>query len=165
MHEWSPRGASRFLELVRAGYYDGVGFTRVVPGFLVQAGLARERSLASLGTFPLSTRVVAPPGFLAQFGIGADAASAARWRAAPIADDAPGRSPPFEPGFVSYAGSGPDSRTAEIFVALSPAHAATLRNFGTNPWETPFARLRADDDLDVFEVRERSLSARRTFPR
>ena len=33
---WSPIGASRFLELVRAGYYDGVALNRVVPGFLMQ---------------------------------------------------------------------------------------------------------------------------------
>ena len=44
MHEWSPRGASRFLELVRAGYYDGVGFTRVVPGFLVQVAARAVRA-------------------------------------------------------------------------------------------------------------------------
>eukprot|EP00956_Cyclotella_meneghiniana_P013970 scaffold20632_cov67-Cyclotella_meneghiniana.AAC.1 len=28
---WAPRGATRFLELVRAGYYNGVVFNRVVP--------------------------------------------------------------------------------------------------------------------------------------
>ena len=33
---WAPRAASRFLELVRNGYYDGVAFNRVVPNFLTQ---------------------------------------------------------------------------------------------------------------------------------
>lgn len=33
---WAPRAASRFLELVRNGHYDGVAFNRVVPKFLTQ---------------------------------------------------------------------------------------------------------------------------------
>lgn len=41
--EWSPRGASRFLELVRTGYYDGVAIHRVVPKFLAQFGIKEER--------------------------------------------------------------------------------------------------------------------------
>lgn len=34
--EWSPRGASRFLELVREKFFDGGALTRVVPRFLTQ---------------------------------------------------------------------------------------------------------------------------------
>ena len=36
---WSPRGADRFYNLVRAGYYDRTKFFRVVPGFVVQWGV------------------------------------------------------------------------------------------------------------------------------
>jgi len=39
---WAPRGAARFLELVRDKYYDGVVFHRVVPDFLAQFGIARD---------------------------------------------------------------------------------------------------------------------------
>jgi peptidyl-prolyl cis-trans isomerase A (cyclophilin A) len=37
--EWAPQGADRFFNLVRNGYYDGVRFFRVIPGFVVQFGI------------------------------------------------------------------------------------------------------------------------------
>ena len=37
--EWSPRGADRFYNLVRSGWYDGQRIYRVVPGFMSQWGL------------------------------------------------------------------------------------------------------------------------------
>ena len=36
---WAPRGADRFYNLVRSGYYDGVRFFRVIPGFMAQFGI------------------------------------------------------------------------------------------------------------------------------
>lgn len=39
---WSPLGADRFHELVSSGFYDNTGFFRVVPGFVVQFGLAAD---------------------------------------------------------------------------------------------------------------------------
>ena len=36
---WAPRGADRFFNLVRAGYYDDVAFFRVIEGFMVQFGI------------------------------------------------------------------------------------------------------------------------------
>lgn len=37
--EWAPRGVQRFYNLVRAGYYDGVPFHRVIDGFVVDFGI------------------------------------------------------------------------------------------------------------------------------
>jgi peptidyl-prolyl cis-trans isomerase A (cyclophilin A) len=36
---WAPLGADRFYNLVRSGYFDGVRFFRVVPGFMAQFGI------------------------------------------------------------------------------------------------------------------------------
>src|SRR5262245_36892250 len=45
--EWSPNGADRFYNLVKNGYYDGVKFFRVHPGFVVQWGIHGDPSIAS----------------------------------------------------------------------------------------------------------------------
>ena len=37
---WAPRGADRFYNLVRARFYDGDAFFRVVKGFVVQFGMS-----------------------------------------------------------------------------------------------------------------------------
>jgi peptidyl-prolyl cis-trans isomerase A (cyclophilin A) len=44
--DWSPKGADRFYELVRAHYYDNSRFFRVVPGRWVQFGIAGDPKVA-----------------------------------------------------------------------------------------------------------------------
>lgn len=43
----SPRGADRFYNLVRSGYYDGVRFFRVLPGFMAQFGIHGDTAVTS----------------------------------------------------------------------------------------------------------------------
>jgi peptidyl-prolyl cis-trans isomerase A (cyclophilin A) len=44
---WAPRGADRFYNLVRSGYYNGVRFFRVVPGFMAQVGIHGDTAVTT----------------------------------------------------------------------------------------------------------------------
>jgi peptidyl-prolyl cis-trans isomerase A (cyclophilin A) len=41
----APRGADRFYNLVKAGFFDGVAFYRVHPGFMVQFGVSPKPAI------------------------------------------------------------------------------------------------------------------------
>jgi len=45
--DWAPIGAEHFLTLVRAGYYDGAPWFRVIPGFMCQTGLAADPAMTA----------------------------------------------------------------------------------------------------------------------
>jgi len=45
--DWAPIGADHFLELVRAGYYDGAPWFRVIPGFMAQTGIAADPEMTA----------------------------------------------------------------------------------------------------------------------
>jgi len=51
--ELAPNGADRFYSLVRAKYFDGARFYRVVPGFVVQWGGAADPALSKLWDVPI----------------------------------------------------------------------------------------------------------------
>jgi peptidyl-prolyl cis-trans isomerase A (cyclophilin A) len=45
--DWAPKGADRFYNLARAGFFDGVRFFRVITGFMVQFGIHGEPEVAA----------------------------------------------------------------------------------------------------------------------
>jgi peptidyl-prolyl cis-trans isomerase A (cyclophilin A) len=40
--EWQPIGAAHFIELIKAGFYDGAPWFRVIDGFMAQTGIAAD---------------------------------------------------------------------------------------------------------------------------
>jgi peptidyl-prolyl cis-trans isomerase A (cyclophilin A) len=106
--DWSPHGYSRAKSLFERGYYDESHFFRVVPHFLVQFGISYTTD-DGLKRFADST----------------------------IRDD-PKREDlmPFREGMISFAGSGPNSRTSQLFIAYEGAG-----GLGNSPWETPFGEV------------------------
>lgn len=48
--DWAPRGADRFFNLVRHGFYNGAHFFRVLPDFVVQFGLPADPALSEIWT-------------------------------------------------------------------------------------------------------------------
>lgn len=87
VRDWAPHGADRFYNLVVNGFYDETRFFRVVPGFVVQWGMHGDPDVN------------------------------AAWRAsedANIQDDPVTQS--NTPGRVTFATSGPNSRTTQLFI-------------------------------------------------
>jgi peptidyl-prolyl cis-trans isomerase A (cyclophilin A) len=82
--DWAPKGADRFYNLVKIGYFDDVAFFRVVDGFMVQFGMHGN---------PKVTKA---------------------WKPARIADDE--RTQSNKKGTVSFANSGKNTRTTQVFI-------------------------------------------------
>ena len=48
---WAPRGADRFYNLVRMGFYTRVAFFRVIKGFMTQFGIHGDPAIARIWRF------------------------------------------------------------------------------------------------------------------
>ena len=49
----APNGADRFYQLVKAGYFDGARFFRVIPGFMAQFGIAADPAVTKKWDTPI----------------------------------------------------------------------------------------------------------------
>lgn len=45
--DWAPRGAERFYELCKVGFFEGARYFRVIDGFMVQFGLAADPKMTA----------------------------------------------------------------------------------------------------------------------
>lgn len=111
--EWSPIGVDRFMELVRDDFFTDQPLYRAVDDFLIQ------------------------------FGISGDPKKQAKWqKKGRIKDDPPpnGKKIPFQRGFVSYAGGGPNTRDTSVFIGISH-NQGQLDWWGREPWETPLGKV------------------------
>ena len=126
-------------------------------------GVDRFLDLVKTGFFTDMLLYRCLPGFLVQFGCASDPEVQARWEDNRIKDE-PNRAT-FRAGTVSFAGSGVDSRSCHLFVALSPhgcelgkaSHEATLghvqevelfekiaANYEANGYPQDLSRLQKD---------------------
>ncbi|CAM9327298.1 unnamed protein product, partial [Choristocarpus tenellus] len=113
-HDWAPVGAERFVNLVRGEFFTDIGFFRCVANFLVQ------------------------------FGISSDVDIKEYWqKQGPIQDDV-SLHIPFKRGMVSFAGSGPNSRTTQVFITFKD-----LPFLGKSVWETPIGTVTSGMDSVV----------------
>jgi len=92
--DWSPLGVDRLYHLARGRYYDGVVIYRVGPTASFKGG------------------------YVVQFGVGNSGAVNQAWDGAGIPDE-PVRHPNGT-GTVGFARAGPDSRTVELAINLTP---------------------------------------------
>ena len=108
--EWSPIGTQRVKDLVNDKFFDKVTFNRVSPHFLVQFGIR-------------------PPDLLPHIPTKAS-----------IRDDPPRHDIPFTNGIVSFAGSGVNTRSEQIFITYG-----TQPGLGKSPWEVPIGIVPTKD--------------------
>lgn len=85
------------------------------------------------------------PNFLTQFGI-SDRPEMKSYHGIQIKDDT-NYHIPITKGFVSYAGSGPDSRSTQLFISYGDLS----NHLGKSPWETPFARLVGEQSMATLD--------------
>ena len=84
-------------------------------------------------------------GFMVQFGINGDPNISAQWRTARIKDDPVRQS--NKRGYVTFATSGPDSRTSQVFINFDDSNAG-LDSQGFSPFGRVITGMNVVDSLN-----------------
>ncbi len=101
----APKAAANFADLARKGYYDGVVFHRVVPGFVIQGGDGQHGKKASMNTGRVGT---GGPGYsFDDEPFGGD-----YWR-----------------GAVAMANAGPNTNGSQFFICLADLSGKLPKNY------------------------------------
>ena len=125
--DWAPRGADRFYELVKTGFYNDARFFRVLPRFVVQFGISKDPKTSEL------------------------------WSQLKIVDD-PSKQPNTR-GTVTFAKSGPNSRTTQVFINVADNRSLDASGFA------PFAKVvEGMDVVDKFYAGYGEMSPRGNGP-
>jgi peptidyl-prolyl cis-trans isomerase B (cyclophilin B) len=115
----APKTVENFEKLANAGFYDGVKFHRVIPGFVVQGGDPLSRDLAA-GDPRIGT---GGPGYK-------------------IKCETAGNPHRHEPGALSMAHAGKDTGGSQFFIVLSEESTKHL-----NGVHTVFGKVTGGTDL------------------
>lgn len=103
--EDAPRTVKNFAALCDTGFYNGILFHRVHPGFLIQAGCPKTRD-------PLKRK---------EWGSGGESVYGG-----PFADELDPLTPSFKRGYrrgvVAMANSGPNTNRSQFFILLGDVH-------------------------------------------
>lgn len=117
--DWAPHGSRRFLDMVNSGFFDTrVALFRAVENFLCQTGVAGD---------PMVHREWRKRG---------EIPDDEQWLKGPK---------PMKRGYLSFAGSGENSRVTEFFFAF------TDLQLGASPWEVPFGTLVTQTSFDTLD--------------
>ena len=103
-------------------------------------GADRFYNLVKIGYFQDIAFFRAVDNFMVQFGIHGDPKVSAHWRAAPIKDDAQGKAS-NEEGYITFATSGPNSRTVQMFINYKNNAGLDRQGF------TPFGKVTSGMDI------------------
>jgi cyclophilin family peptidyl-prolyl cis-trans isomerase len=122
--EDAPKTVKNFVELAKKGYYDGIAFHRVIPGFVAQAGDPQSRDESKR----------------AKWGTGGESIYGGTF------DDELDSSKPsarlgYAVGTVAMANAGPNTNGSQFFIVVGPAAAQQLKYS-----YTIFGRVRSGQD-------------------
>ena len=103
--EGAPKATSNFIDLARKGYFDGVIFHRIVPGFVIQGGDGQYGKKASLDTGRVGT---GGPGYKFED------------------ERFPGD---YARGAVAMANAGPNTNGSQFFICLADLAGRLPKNY------------------------------------